>query len=235
MVAARRSAFPLNVPAWSLFWEIWVNFLFGMVAFWLGGKRLLLIVTIAAVLLAVLVHRAGTADLGWEWDAFGGGSARACFGFFTGVAVFRLRRHLRAPRLPSWLLTLLLVATFMPPRDVVGWEHDLFSQTILFPALIWFGAEVTDDAEMNAASYLLGYMSYAIYVLHAPVAAALWTLGRTLFSVELSEYVFQVWRFTSPSWSPFPGLLRIGSTIPRASGFTGDGYRRCRAPERRPP
>jgi peptidoglycan/LPS O-acetylase OafA/YrhL len=93
--------FPLVFVAWSLFWELLVNLLYGLVSVHLRPKLFALLIGVGLAGVIVALHSYGSAaDLGVVWDGAWAGAARALFSFFTGVALFRVRQAYRAPRVP---------------------------------------------------------------------------------------------------------------------------------------
>lgn len=166
------TVFPLVFGAWSLFWELCVNLLYGVSSRVLRPWRLALLIALGAlgIGLGVLIH--ASAALGPVWPGAWGGGARALFSFFLGVAVFRLRRSYPAPPVPALLLALLLVAA-LTPETFGGWAYDVACMIGLFPLLVWLGADSVMSPRVGAAGEFLGFLSYPIYVLQAPFLFAL--------------------------------------------------------------
>jgi peptidoglycan/LPS O-acetylase OafA/YrhL len=167
--------FPLVASAWSLFWEVVVNFLYGVA----GGRMrpgilaLLMLIGAAGVIISYPLY--GTdgihGDRGPGWVGAWSGGARALFSFFAGVALFRLRQSHRAPAIPASLLGTLLVLTFVPASlggwpGWGGWAYDLVCIFLLFPLLIWFGAEASISPKVRSFGLFIGFLSYPLYLLH---------------------------------------------------------------------
>lgn len=162
--------FPLIGPAWSLFFEFAVNLVFALVATRLGPARLAVVVTGgAAVLIAAVVHF-GTLDIGWSQHNAWGGFGRVGFGFFAGVAVYRLWQADALPwlRLPGWGAALTVVAIF-----AFTTQHPALSDTLVvllvMPPLVLASARAEAGRWLAQPFVLLGAASYAIYVLTNPV------------------------------------------------------------------
>lgn len=169
--------FPLVGPAWSLFFEFAVNLVFALVATRLDPRRLALIVAGGAALLIVAVAHFGAIDIGWSQDNAWGGFGRVGFGFFAGVAVYRLWQADTLPwlRLPAWAAAAVVVAVFAGAT-----RHPAVSDTLIvvlvMPPLILASARGEPGRWLARPFALLGAASYAIYVLTNPVDQWLETL-----------------------------------------------------------
>ena len=156
--------FPALVPAWSLFWELIANFAYGLIAARLGNRLLVAILVIGFVLLVATGAHYGTLEAGAEWRNFWGGGGRVVWSFFAGVALQRLYTHVPPARTTSgWLLAAILMAALAQPQ--IGWGYDVLI-VVLMPLLIWFGAR---PGKPSPFGQWLGYVSYALYVVHVPV------------------------------------------------------------------
>lgn len=158
--------FPLVFAAWSLFWELLVNLFYGGARPLLRPSVLALIIAVGAAGIALAEHLYGAA-LGTRWDDAWAGAARALFSYFAGVALFRLRQRYRAPAVPPVLLAALLLIAFVP-ASFAGSAYDLACMAILFPLLVWFGADAAMGPRMRAASIFAGFLSYPVYLLQVP-------------------------------------------------------------------
>ncbi len=163
--------FPLIGPAWSLFFEFAVNLVFAVLATRLNPRRLALIVAGGAALLIVAVAHFNAIDIGWSQDNAWGGFGRVGFGFFAGVAVYRLWQADALPwlRLPAWAAALAVIAMFMlaPVRHLA--LSDTLFVLLVMPPLILASARAEPGRWLARPFALLGAASYAIYVLTNPV------------------------------------------------------------------
>jgi peptidoglycan/LPS O-acetylase OafA/YrhL len=165
--------FPLNMPAWSLFFELAANLLFA--ARWSRALAGALVITgIGAIALVALGLGMGTIDGGWAKINGHFGFARVAFAFFAGVAVCELWR--RAPRklsLPAPVLVLVLLGVFalQAERGQRLWI-DLLAVFAIFPALIYLGAGAR-GGRFSGLWALLGAISYPLYILHWPMLQVL--------------------------------------------------------------
>lgn len=161
----RGVAYPLNQPAWSLFWEMAANFLFAL--FNWTVPRLLAVVALGAVLLAVTFHHYGNLDAGADWDEFLGGGGRVVYSFFLGALLYRFQPKWKW-RLPAPLLLLVLPLSFLLPAS---W--DLAIALVFFPLLVFFGSLTEPGPRLERAFKLLGDISYPVYALHFAVMAVM--------------------------------------------------------------
>ncbi|WCT71912.1 acyltransferase [Sphingomonas naphthae] len=161
--------FPLNGPAWSLFFEIVANLLFAAFHRRLTSPVLAAIAALSGLVIARGVMRHFSINIGWSWDTIGIGFARVFFAFPLGVLLHRHRARLpRLPAIGAWPLLALLAAMLLCP------EHRLTDLVFLFvacPLLVIAGAQAgTPDRPASSPQLFAGLalISYPLYVLHAP-------------------------------------------------------------------
>lgn len=161
----QRSAdgpFPLDPPAWSLFFEIWGNLAYALCVPRMRTGWLAATVGLALVAYVWGSRIAGTVELGTAYAHFGFGAARFWFGFGTGVLIWRLRGRL--PRL-GWPLVALTMAFPMVPEPL---------RFVWIVAVMPLGVvAATGLSAPVAACRALGRLSYPLYLLHWPVMVLL--------------------------------------------------------------
>ncbi len=168
--------FPLDIPCWSLFLEILVNLLFGIVWPLLTAGRLIGVCLVAGGVVAYAIVQVGNIDQGWIAASFVAGLARAVFGFCVGVLIARHIPH--APRRASNLKVLAIVAVVI--IAVTGWPEgaarafwDAICVLLVFPLVVYFGTRIDPDSRLRSSATFLGVTSYAVYVLHNPLTSVL--------------------------------------------------------------
>lgn len=189
--------FQFNFPAWSLFFELIANIIFALFGARLSLKQLAIFVGVLAVALVAVTIRYQSFDLGASWRTFDGGLARAMFGFFAGVLLYRLRdKFAFTARVQSTTMVLALgaitLATFLPRAALGDWrpptELKLVFAMALYPALILIAARYEPSARLLPICSWLGIASYAAYVLHVPMHSLGGVVAKLSVGVWLEEY-----------------------------------------------
>jgi peptidoglycan/LPS O-acetylase OafA/YrhL len=157
--------YPLNGPAWSLFWELLVNLVYATALVRLKSKYLIVVALAALAMLLASVFHHRSFDLGWEWKSVDGGLARVLFSFTIGVLICRMEAHTK-PRLtylallPIFFLCLLLLLPTQSPKFAL-----LFC--VLFsPLIVVAGSRLEVPQKLQPVCIFLGYLSYPIYMCH---------------------------------------------------------------------
>jgi len=167
--------YPFNGPAWSLFFELVANAVYGVIARFLSWRVLGVILVAGAVAVAFTVWRlGGVGGPGWLWAHVDAGLSRVMFDFFAGVAIYRLRGQMKLPALPWWLVMPLFIAVIAAP--VPGeWRavYDIAAGLVIMPVLVMLACGSQVSGAVARVFSFLGLMSYGVYVLHVPLFAAL--------------------------------------------------------------
>ena len=164
--------FPINSAAWSLLFELLVNFLF--VATW----RFL---TNRVLMLAIVLSGSANSMHLLFWTA-GGGLERRDTSGRSGTSTLQLpnrrsslpyaRHHSVPPFNP--LIPLIGTALLLKPPYAWGFMpglYSLFAVVVLSPALVAVGASANvKSVTGKAVSILLGTVSYGVYVLHLSIS-----------------------------------------------------------------
>jgi peptidoglycan/LPS O-acetylase OafA/YrhL len=173
--------FPIDPPAWSLFFEIIANLMFALLIRFRFHNGLRLVVLFGSVALIVSASSglvgfgrgSGPLDSGANWPEFGAGLIRAGFSFFAGALVYAgytLKRS--AFESPIWPISAVIALMFAmiswpkPPYDIF---FDLFFVIVAFPYVVYISAKYRLKGVAAKLASLSGDASYAIYILQLPI------------------------------------------------------------------
>ncbi len=170
--------FPLNPPAWSLFFEVLANLAYGLTHRWLTQRVLIAVVAAAGAALCVKAAVTGTIDGGVRWYSFEAGLARIFFSFPLGVLLYRWQAFIpaRLGALGPWPLLAVLFLICMPTVPA-PWRavYDLVFVAVAAPLLVAAGTQASPSAAARPFFLALGAISYPLYVLHEPLRN--WLVG----------------------------------------------------------
>lgn len=197
--------YPLNQPAWSLFFELSANALWVAMLPSLSTRRLQgLIVLSFAGIIANHYYPTGNHLL----DGF----SRAGFSFFLGVLMARQpQRHWRRSGAAGLIIAAAILMLglrappFMPPFFL--W---LVFVVVGFPCLVWGGMAVQPGRALRIFCQVSGNISYPVYLLHWPL---------TIFCFDILAPKLHV---NAADYAPWSGLgLMLGIC---AAGWATDRY-----------
>ena len=175
--------FPLNIPCWSLFFELLVNLLFVVLWPLLSSRRLIVTSVLTGVAVAAAIAHVGNIDQGSTGSSFAVGLARTIFGFSVGVLI---ARHIsRARRRQNDLAVLAIVvvvgiAIAGRPQNEFAALWDALCVLLVFPSVVYFGTLIDPSWRLRRIATFLGVTSYAIYVLHSPLSSVLNSATRSV-------------------------------------------------------
>lgn len=180
-------AFPFNIPAWSLFFELIANAVHALALRRRGCRFLGCLAGTAAFAFFLWVAWRGEMDLGAHRTEVLPGLARVLFGYTAGVLLFKVWQTGRFQwRVPPSLAAVALVLLLIGPSR--GWGHalgyDMVVTVFCFPLLLLLSARSQPPVRVARLFQGLGVASYAIYVLHVPLAAAYFALLAKLLPRE---------------------------------------------------
>ncbi len=175
--------YPLNIPAWSLFYEIFANLAYALLVK-LRAARSTVLACIVAASLALLVNAVASGngtDQGGRQAGFGLGFARVSLSFFLGVLICRYYRSRPADAVTTWLhrlaplvITFVLIGILSSPFPWMRTEgFRLFAISLCFPAMVYYGALARFPHSFTRLATALGELSYPLYLLHMPFVSLL--------------------------------------------------------------
>lgn len=175
--------YPLNVPSWSLFFEIVANLALIVLIFRLPRVALAAICVVSAIGMVPIILDNGSGNIGALWGEHGIALMRTAFSFTLGVIIAMLPEgHLR----PSgWLgLTCILaigVLLAMPMPHEWFAAYDLAIILFFSPVLVYLGSRFEPVSFAAPAAAFIGEVSYALYAVHwsfiEPMRAAVRHVG----------------------------------------------------------
>jgi peptidoglycan/LPS O-acetylase OafA/YrhL len=157
--------FPLNDPAWSLFFELFVNVLFFAVLA-LRFRKFWLLAAAGAVLYLISAKWHGL-NAGWDTETFIVGFPRVIYAFFAGVVIYRLRSTSVSTPTAYGLLAMgaMVVSFVLPPGQWISVACVL----VVGPLVIWVNSTVSPGPRLASMGFFLGWISYPLYITHVPV------------------------------------------------------------------
>ncbi|MES3046692.1 acyltransferase family protein [Sphingomonas faeni] len=160
--------FPLNIPSWSLFFELLVNLLYAVARPVLGRGVLVGVILVSAVAFVTMVPARGIGHVGVSIDSFGAGCVRTILSFAIGLLIHRLQPQVpRVPRVPAPVLLALVAAALMVPWG--GLAYDLVFVLLLGPLIVALGAATEPGAGFARVATWLGVISFPLYAVHRPI------------------------------------------------------------------
>lgn len=180
-VRGNGEMFPLNGPAWSLFFEYVGNILYAFFIRRLSTKMLAMLTFALGIahicFFAGDISGYGSVGVGWTIDGvnFCGGLLRMLFPFTMGMLLARtfVPRRVRGA---FWICTTMLVAIFSMPyiAPVNGISlnsiYEVACIVLLFPLIVWMGAcGSCADSATKRINKFLGDISYPLYIVHYPI------------------------------------------------------------------
>jgi len=167
--------YPLNVPGWSLFFELLINVAWGIGWRFLQGWRLGIVIGLFALVLFLTIAVHGSADIGSFWKTALEGVPRVAFSFLVGVGISRWRP--RATPRQSLALAFALLAG-VGACLLVGLHgegrttYDMLFILAASPLLVLAASFIEPPSIMLRIFRSLGLISYPIYAIHDPLLPA---------------------------------------------------------------
>jgi len=159
--------YPFNFPAWSLCWELAINFFYALVVSRLTNRILGGILFAGIWFLCAAAWFYGDLTGGSSFSNMWAGPLRVVYSFFAGVGAYRIWRagYLALLRINIFvaMAILLLVFSIRPANDAL---YDLAATLFVFPVLVLATSDA-DTGRLRSVSSWLGNVSYPVYAIHA--------------------------------------------------------------------
>jgi peptidoglycan/LPS O-acetylase OafA/YrhL len=173
---SNHSVFPLNGPAWSLFFELFANFVFWIAIRVRWANRWALLFITTACLIVLSLSTSPLSNMGAFTQSFPSGFARVGFSFGMGLITFRLyksRRHSLltgkvAVGIASVVIALLAGMLLTRGRIAEQPAAHLFLIAVVSPLVVYLGSLVKVPAAAGSMCSFFGDFSYPLYILHQP-------------------------------------------------------------------
>ena len=179
--------FPLNPPAWSVFFEMLVNIVFFLCLRRLTLKPLLIVTTVFAFFLICIAYDNGGLNGGWVLSSFHVGAARVLFGFAAGMALYLISQKWDIN--VRWFNSVVLVTTLCAMFFLAGgWMTDCIIAICIFPALILLASKCHVSGNLAKLFGMLGDVSYSVYLLQSVVMFAAAGICKAIFGHKLIEF-----------------------------------------------
>ena len=195
-VRGNGEAFPLNGPAWSLFFEYIGNIVYAVLIRRCSTRVVAVLAGLLAVALIVFTcgdfSGYGSLGVGWAMGDYGffGGLLRMMCPFTIGILLSRVCRPGNV-RGAFWICAVVLLALFLVPYIesngalCLNGVFESFCIICVFPLLVWLGASgKTTDRFSSAVCRFLGDISFPLYMTHYPVM-----------------YLFYAWMMKAERWT----------------------------------
>ncbi len=174
--------FPLNVPAWSLFYELIVNIAYAVLLRWLTTAVLIIGMMVSGAFLTNGVLSHAGVDFGPAFADATFALARTIYPFSAGLLIYRFRSSV-----PVNQFLLVLAATlifFLPIDGRTRAVFDLLFVLFFAPMSVFV---LLNAGRLNAPTRssfsFLGRMSYGLYAVHYPL---IWLLRGVLEKLKFN-------------------------------------------------
>lgn len=180
-VRGNGEMFPLNGPAWSLFFEYMGNILYALFIRRLSTKILAMLTLILGITHAWFfvcnVSGYDMVGVGWTIDSvnFWGGLVRMLFPFTMGILLARTFKP-RKIKAAFWICSIVLIAVFAVPHisstgsASLNSLYEVVCIAVLFPVIVWVGAcGSAKQGFTGKINRTLGDISYPLYIVHYPI------------------------------------------------------------------
>jgi peptidoglycan/LPS O-acetylase OafA/YrhL len=173
--------FPLNFPAWSMFFELLVNigFAAAMRKKLASNKALATVYAVSLIMMIGVTTQYKGTDVGWGLNAghLVGGAARVSLSFVAGVLIYRYTRSKPqesfSPQksiLVSAGIVVALLLILQSPAPLLRTKlFQLLAISCLLPTTVYLGSRCKTSKRLTKVCVFLGEISFPLYLIHAPI------------------------------------------------------------------
>lgn len=219
--------FPLNIPSWSLFFELVANFVLIVLLFRLPAAALVAICVFSAAFMTPILLVHGSGNIGALWGEITIGLTRTAFSFVAGLLIARLPQPTERPRGAIGAHSVLAIIVVLCPKyaSIPVPVYDLFVVFVASPLLLLIGSRFELPRALVPAGALLGDVSYALYAVHWPFIEPFrafrdrYDLGNSIMApVFIACMVLLAWACVR--WIDIPARRWINARFPSSSSRT---------------
>ena len=172
-----KFVFALNIPAWTIFYELVANTLHVFVLRHLRLWAIVAGIILLALAMAWIGSEWGSFDVGAKPGDFFAGLPRILFAYLIGTALGRIWRDGSPLPVPSLLaipaMPIILAAGWWLKIDQF-WHFDFLFTAIACPLMIAGGLRLT---RFHRAAGLLGQLSFPLFAVQMPILEGMQLLG----------------------------------------------------------
>lgn len=194
--------FPLNIPAWTIFFEMVANTLH-VTLFWRFSRWLLIGALLILLPVDVWIAKTyGGLDVGAKGETFLVGLPRVAFAYLIGIALYRWWRDRPPVAIPP-VLAIAVMPVLLAAGWWLGWQDwrfDLAFVLIVCPLMIAGALRLAPDSRLAGVSALVGQLSFPLFALQMPILEGLrefqrniWVGGGAALAVGILGAVVTAW------------------------------------------
>ena len=158
--------FPLNIPAWSIFYELAANLTHVVLLRRMSTPVLLGFALLLALPLAYFTNFKGDVDFGAFKLQFGPALVRALVSYSIGVVLWRWWQDEPPLKIPPALAIIAAPLAMTTPLVALGWAYDTAFTLLICPLLLAGGLRMRGAPRWAVLS---GMVSFPLYAVHMAV------------------------------------------------------------------
>lgn len=189
-IPAAGVGFPLNIPAWSIFFELTANLIHALVLWRLGGRWLFGLAALMVPIMVWIGLTYGTLDVGAHSEDFLPTLARAMLSYLIGIVLWRWWRDDPKLDVPPILAFVAMPIVFVATAVllVADWRADLLFIVVVCPLMLAGGLHYrATEGAMPKIAGALGALSFPLYAVHMPVIQSMgMLLGQSWIAAGLA-------------------------------------------------